>query len=725
MKNNNKLVAFLLATALLAPVAEAKAAGSESPNEAITTTYGAKDDAREFPKNESEGRPQDGTDKFNRATETDRKTFGEDRNVGNIEPEVTKKLEETKGEYGAKEGKYSGNNLQENLDPIKDVVVTAGATESQIGITWFGKGDLQDSCVVFDGKTYPAQGTKTYDNAGYYSYKAVIDGIEGGKTYSYYVQTGSAKSNTYTFTARKLGKDNSFNVTLFGDPQIGSGDKVWDSKGLHAESQGKVDQDTADWKKMLRKAEKTDSHIYLSLGDNINTVSYEGEYDGFFDDDFFRKNRISSVAGNHETYIGGDDSVKANTVFDNHFYLPNTSQKGEITGKSETGLPIYMPGDYRYSYGDTLFLMLNSNEEDTSIHEAFIQEAIAEATAKRGSNYSFIVTCFHHSPYSTATHIADDDIIKRRQEMLKVFNDNGVDVVINGHDHIYTRSKQMIAGENAMSFEQAYGSKLDNPSVRVEDGFTKTYNNRVYKDGSVVVDGIALDYGTNVVKDPRGTLFLTMSTATGTKYYNPIGEDAWFAARSIDDRSQLFSELLFSKNSFEVVTRDLDGNIVDNYKIIKSDDAIKNGRKQVLATNKGGLKDCIAYGKNLSSRVPYENLEDYNKAISLAETVYADELASQEAVDAQVEVLSLRLAELPLKAENNDKPSTNNNKPADTKKDNEGKKDEKKDDKKASEKKDEAKKASGNVKTGVTGLGATLATLLTAASALFVDKKRK
>ena len=94
------------------------------------------DDEVTFPKNEANVRESDGTNKFNRATETERDTFGEDKNVNDIDPEVAKKLKETDGEYGKKGGKYADNNLKAITTPIKNVVVNPGKNENEVAITW-------------------------------------------------------------------------------------------------------------------------------------------------------------------------------------------------------------------------------------------------------------------------------------------------------------------------------------------------------------------------------------------------------------------------------------------------------------------------------------------------------------------------------------------------------------------------------------------------------------
>ena len=738
MKKNNKLVALMLVASVSLVALPTKSFAS-SYDDALADTYLAADEEEEetkeekkddldsfysfeddevnFPKNESQERDPDGTDKFNRGTETERDTFGEDQNVNNIEEDVKEKLEETDGEYGKKDGAYAGNNLKENLEPIKNIVVNQGASERQVAITWFGKGDLQESKVVFDGKAYKAKGSKTGDNAGYYSYKAIIDGIVPGKSYSYYVQTGSNKSATYTLQTKGFGKDNSFSVAWFGDPQIGSGDSVWDSKGLEKHSQAKVDQDKADFKKIIEKARKEDPNFFISMGDNVEVVSFEGEYDAFLDNDLFREKIFTSVVGNHETYIDKDDPVQQNTVFKDHFHQPNESKLGSIVDVTDQNKPIYIPGDFYYTYGDTLFLNLNSNEEDSAIHEEFIKTSIAEAKKKRGSNFSWIVVSFHHSPYSTATHTADDDIIKRRKELVKVFNDNKVDLVLNGHDHIYARSYPLLAGENAMSFKEAFGTDIDNPSAQVEDGYSKTYNTKIYGKDKVVVDGLALKHDGNNITNPRGTIFLTMSDSTGSKFYNPISEDSWYAARSLDDRSQLFSKLIFSKHKFQIITKDVNGKVQDFFTINKTDQAINDGIDPLYAKNKKGLEKAIENAKSLSSNVVYDDLTPYLDAINGANTILEDKTATQETVDSAVEVLKTKLGNIRILR-------------ADAKEDKkeDKKKSPKKEAKKESKKTFKAKKYTSkhnNPKTGLTGLNGILFLLSSAIGGLFVSKKEE
>lgn len=285
---------------------------------------------------------------------------------------------------------------------------------------------------------------------------------------------------------------------------------------------------------------------------------------------------------------------------------------------------------------------------------------------------------------------------------------------MNGHDHIYTRTGQMIAGEQAMSFKDAYGTDPKNENAGIKDGFSETYNNKVYKDGKVVVDGIKLDYDKNEVTNPRGTLFLTMSTSAGSKYYNPIGEDQWFVVRSLDDRSQLFSTLTFSQNRFNVTTMDPSGQIYDYYTINKTDDFIENPAINNKNVDKAKLKNCINQVIAYNPVQDEENVKLYQDALDKAKEVLDANFTSQEEVNSAIEVLKTRLSEVKFEEKTEQGPKAPKASTAP----------------KASIVKKSSKVAakktkSTNPKTGVASLAGVYTCLGLASAGLFASKKNK
>lgn len=396
------------------------------------------------------------------------------------------------------------------------------------------------------------------------------------------------------------------------------------------------------------------------MGDNVQIAGFEGEFDYFLNNPIFRERVFSTIAGNHELKVDKNDTSQENTAFADHFYQPNLTEYGQTLNINDDRTKTFIPGDYYYTYGDTLFLNLNTNNKNSLEHKTFIEEAIKEATKKRGSNFSWKVVSFHHAPYSTATHTEDKDILQRRHELVRIFNENDIDIVLGGHDHIYARSKQMLAGEQALEFEKAYGIKESDKNAKVENNYTSTYNNQIYKNGKIVVDGIGLDYNRKEVTNPRGTLFLTLASASGSKFYNPIGEQQWFVNKSLDDRNQLLTHFTFNKNQFKLETMDPYGKIIDHYTINKTDDFIANPNMNDQSITKAKLADFISEVEKYKPVDNKDNLNLYEKSLASAKEVLNNTYTSQEELDAAIEVLNTRLSSvefLAKKVENNTKVS--------------------------------------------------------------------
>jgi 3',5'-cyclic AMP phosphodiesterase CpdA len=96
-------------------------------------------------------------------------------------------------------------------------------------------------------------------------------------------------------------------------------------------------------------------------------------------------------------------------------------------------------------YKGVLFIDLNSNAYATSgqagvdadeAHIAFITNVVQQ----HGAEAKYTVLVYHHSIYSPAAHANDGDNQKRRQDFPAAFSRLGVDLVLQGHDHSYSRS---------------------------------------------------------------------------------------------------------------------------------------------------------------------------------------------------------------------------------------------------------------------------------------------
>ena len=125
------------------------------------------------------------------------------------------------------------------------------------------------------------------------------------------------------------------------------------------------------------------------------------------------------------------------------------------------------------------------------------------------------IVVFHHSVYSVASHAFDSDILARRDQLVPVFSELGIDAVLMGHDHVYTRSYMM----NGTT-----------PDVQRNE------------------DGSALSSVTN----PSGTLYLTANSASGSKFYTMKNSEFPFAAVQNQERVPNITKIEMTDTSMRI-----------------------------------------------------------------------------------------------------------------------------------------------------------------------------
>ena len=106
-----------------------------------------------------------------------------------------------------------------------------------------------------------------------------------------------------------------------------------------------------------------------------------------------------------------------------------------------------LPGNehwYRVDYAHLTLLIIDSNSQMAPGHEQYewIRDQLAST---RGP---FTVVAFHHPPITSGPHGALNDdgtprewpMAQGREFLMPLFEQHGVDLVLNGHDHFYERS---------------------------------------------------------------------------------------------------------------------------------------------------------------------------------------------------------------------------------------------------------------------------------------------
>lgn len=345
-----------------------------------------------------------------------------------------------------------------------------------------------------------------------YSNKVTVGSLSANTSYTYRVGDGTNWSKNYTLqTGTATG---GFTFAAFGDPQIGAS--------------GNLDNDKAGWDNTLKKvySKYPNVNFIFSMGDQVNDYDHlytqQKEYSAFFNpdstQDFLQTHVLAAFSGNHDAQMG--------KYYSFHYNQPNLS----TLGQTKTNQVDDNNGDYWFRYGDTLFMVLEANNYyDISAHDAFLNQAISANT-----NAKWKVVTFHQAPYSEANHdgasTADDDIMFMRKNWTQLMDKYDVDIVLNGHDHYYTRSFQMYGGSpvNAVKTQQ--------------------------------------------VTNPKGTVYFTLDSGSGSKYYKyNTTADHSFSSFGWQNNVPTYTYAKVTDNAFTLTTYATNSDTpIDTYTITKN-----------------------------------------------------------------------------------------------------------------------------------------------------------
>lgn len=422
---------------------------------------------------------------------------------------------------------WKTNSWTDNEDGALDsgkIMLTPGKTQSDMNMAWYSKTKgkpavkLSLNSDMSDATIYNGTATDINKSNGANTYLAsnkvtIENTLKEGKTY-YYQYCDDTATNNYSaiYSFKTPEKFNNYKAILVGDPQIGasgsSGQSTMDDKNIAI--------DTYNWNKTLTTATTMfpNTSFILSAGDQIDYSSTNGyeirerEYAGFAYPSVLRSFPLAASIGNHESK--GDD-------YQFHYNTPNASNLGATTSG----------GDYYYNYGNTLYMVLNTNNRNASEHDKFMEEAV-----KSNPDAKWKVVMFHHDIYGSASSHSDIDGANLRILFAPLMDKYDVDVCLTGHDHQYARTYQIV------------------------DGKVVDYNG----DGSSV-------------SDPEGTMYITAGSASGSKYYSLNKTAQYYLAERVSDNTPTFSTISVSDTSFKIETFDYNGNSYANpFTINKGDD---------------------------------------------------------------------------------------------------------------------------------------------------------
>ena len=354
------------------------------------------------------------------------------------------------------------------------ILLGVGSDQSERRISWFTDTGVPETVQIAAGahETMPADaqtvepvdrgasddGTNDYVHAS-------VTGLEPSTTYSYRVGSEEGGwSEVQQFQNHDTDLEHEF--TFIGDAQLGSSSSL--------------ENDAAGWQTTLDRTNELfpNAHFLLSAGDQINDYAGDpAEYDAYLAPQQMRTQTSAQTLGNHDY-----NRSEPQGLFGQHFSLPNQWEE-DPTG-----------GTYWFKQNGVLHLNVSTESRDFESHRRFLEQTIAE----QGDDTTWTILTFHRSIYSVGPHALSDgkDI---REDFAPILAEiDGIDMVLAGHDHAYSRTHLMDGLEVA-----------SDETTTAPEG-----HDQLHPEGNEL-------------------LYITANSSSGSKYYSMVPEIAtpWAAVR--------------------------------------------------------------------------------------------------------------------------------------------------------------------------------------------------
>lgn len=461
-----------------------------------------------------------------------------------------------KGSTGEPTEEPSGDNVvipdpNAPIGTISKVTMTFfGDTTTSKGFTWYstlasGDSDLQ----VVEKTASEPDFNKATSFLGKYNlstnspsevvHKAEATGLKADT--SYFFRAGDAKLGIWSDvgTFKTAAKDGAFTFVDIAD------------------TQAKTEEEAMLSSETIAKALETVSNAsFLALnGDIVDTGMNELQWNWMFghSKESLLNTTLAPASGNHE---------EDKNAFIDHFNIDAALNSSTTSGAY-----------YSYNYSNAHFIVLNNNEDSQEYADftpTQIQWLKDDVTAAKAAGAKWIIVNMHKGPYTTSNHATDGDIMGEngvRTKVAPIIAELGIDFVLQGHDHIYARTKPI-----------KNGTASDTTKI------TETYN------------GETIEYTVN----PDGTIYLIPATAGPKTYYrnkkiDPSYYDLFEVAdenhaavygpepsdpsRPVRSQIQNFESITIDGEKLSVVSYEIDQSknngqpyIIDKFGIIKTDE---------------------------------------------------------------------------------------------------------------------------------------------------------
>lgn len=334
-----------------------------------------------------------------------------------------------------------------------------------------------------------------------YYFKVAVEGLKENTSYVYRVGQEDTWSEWFSVSTGKS-NDNSFSFIYLGDIQN-------DIKSLASRVVRKSYQQTPN------------ASFMLYAGDLINRTHNDQEWGEWYEAGAWIHAQVPILAtpGNHEYTRDEARNLVLDKHWDKQFNFP---KNGPAPYQSSVYFQDY--GNMRIFCLDSQLIMLDSAAREVQL--AWLEEQLKATT------HTWKLVLMHHPIYSVSDN-RDNQVLRERFQPL--FENYGVDLVLQGHDHTYGRGfKPNVENEKAkgpMYIVSVAGPKMYSPTL---DRWMERSGANLQLYQSIQVENNKLSYacfttdgvkydGFDLTKNASGTAFREHKNLDLERNQLPIG----------------------------------------------------------------------------------------------------------------------------------------------------------------------------------------------------------
>lgn len=363
-------------------------------------------------------------------------------------------------------------STQKRFSWLTDRRVTAGTIQYMEK----SSGDFDESKVTeVNGETVIYGTTKGLIDVGLYAqlgytekarHTVELTGLKAGTEYLYRVGWPERDywTEVFSFKTAPGGEDAPFEILLISDPQ-----------GFTAEAYERVGN-------LIGAAGSVFDNGYsfiINAGDLVENSRNTTQYGYYLDvlREYMANTTQVVAAGNHDSYYFEMEDKYLPFVSSASVYLDSYNYMLMNYNFSLPDQDTLTGAYYSYDYSGVHFTILNTNDvtaEGISAEQLEWIKADLAGTAKKHK-----VVVMHKSLYSAGPHTKDADIIAMRAQLGPVFEENGVNIVISGHDHTYSETFYIDSEGQEVTFANNKTDKVGKKGILYVN--IGTVGNKYYK----------------------------------------------------------------------------------------------------------------------------------------------------------------------------------------------------------------------------------------------------